>query len=61
MGRTCRSTVLTPGEAERLTLSIGDGAGLHLAGFAEGLAEEDSGWGVAIGDRRHAHDDKITQ
>ena len=30
---------------------IGEGAGMDLAILAEGFAEEDSGWGGAIGDR----------
>ena len=34
---------------------IGEGAVVDLAIESEGLAEEDGGWGVAVGDGGHIH------
>jgi hypothetical protein len=38
---------------------IGDGAVVDLAIFAEAFSQEDGGWGVAVGDGRHIHVDRI--
>jgi hypothetical protein len=38
---------------------IGDGAVVDLAVFAEAFAEEDGGWGVAVGDDGDVHVDRI--
>src|SRR5580700_6630038 len=40
---------------------IGDGAVVDLAVFAEALAEEDSGRGVAVGDDGDVHVDRILE
>jgi hypothetical protein len=34
---------------------VGEGAGLDVAVFAVGFAEEDGGRGVAVGDGGHVH------
>src|SRR5262245_17482701 len=40
---------------------IGDGAVVDFAVFAEALAEEDSGRGVAIGDNGYIHVDRVQE
>jgi len=40
---------------------IGDGAVVDLAVFAETLAEEDSGRGVAVGDDGDVHVDRVRE
>jgi hypothetical protein len=40
---------------------VGEGTFVDAAGLAEAFAQEDGGWGVAVGDRLHVHGNMISQ